>query len=124
MYKIYQISFHDSAFFKVTIYKKKLFSDDEEIINFFPLIEKSDNLQNTIPFAKALLENEILSLPRDIAHRAMAKVRQPWRNKEETSRQGMNFFLRWNLPELLQSVFALIPISRFASFGFILRSWK
>ena len=121
MYKIYQISFYNSAFFKVTIYRI-LFSDDEEIINFFPLIEKSDNLENMIPFAKALLEKEISSLPRDIAHRAMAKVRQPWRNKEETSRQGMNFFSRCNLPELLQSVFALIPVSRFVSFGFILRS--
>ena len=83
---------HWNCYFFLNKKKHDPFSEEEEIINFFPLIEKSDNLSNMIPFAKNLLNKEIANLPRDIAHRAMAKIRQPWRNKEETTRHGNNHF--------------------------------
>ena len=58
----------------------------EEIINFFPIVKNCQNLSVLTDFVQKMLEKEISALPRDIAHRAMKKVRQPWRNKEEKNR--------------------------------------
>ena len=58
----------------------------EEIINFFPIVKNCRNLNVLTDFVQKMLEKEISALPRDIAHRAMKKVRQPWRNKEEKNR--------------------------------------
>ena len=58
----------------------------EEIINFFPIVKNCRNLSVLTHFVQKMLEKEISALPRDIAHRAMKKVRQPWRNKEERNR--------------------------------------